>query len=815
MKTGDLFKKDKSAYELDAQLGGIGGYIDEEGNEILSVLPRFSFNAANMDKYKNADLLTFSPGFNMLNFKVGGSYPAAIGTSGVGHTATFSTIPSLLITNPSGMDEYQIYISPNPNVAPIQLGGQIYRQAKTPNFKNNYIAENPNPMYFTVRENDTLITVRAGLRAFCPVGTNNSGQKIWSDLYLVQTKTFVYISESSGLEPPSYLILRLIDSGLESVPVSNYYEVDNFNELPDPTFKTSTIFGYVSNENKVYKKEANGTDYVVYPSVVIAQYQGKNNNIVSLDPMQVQGKSPVWFDNSKEPEVAKLYNPATTLWEDFDYIYAGYVKLTSSAANALIQAVVSNPYNFNQPQKQYTRFCCNDGRKNSKGEADFVVADLLNSGLSINETGYVSPWTTTGSNVKLTVPPYYTCKFFPTGKWEMVFDIVTTSAAPAANGTITNCPSPFQNIALNYNTNRTILVYLSTNGTSWDLANASPSTALAASTRYLMKLSYDLTNYKLEISTQLTNPVWSTIWSLTSNLRVFVPPKDVAAFQEVFRNIYNTAIATPITPLLQMGMYLENCYFKDGDIKVWEGKNWKRVTALAPFKYTDTAGVTRIQASNISAQIQGNTGYQNFVIEDGQLKPVGIIYRQPVEPDFVRDKSQIMLQPFTPTTFSGNTITIKAGMKTLAPQGLTKEGYRIWTELDVDSDISVTNTVAGSNIASTLILQSEISDNTFDNKQVKLVTKTTASVTISDTAPTKTGSIMLHWYCPKDNLFRVRDPAIANSDWVIVTASILGTYTSTSTNVSNLVLNTPQNGYPLWFDTSCEPYECYSYDPGN
>ena len=81
MKTGDLLRKNKSAYEVDAELGGIGRFTDEDGNETLSILPRFAFNSGNQDKYKNADIFTFTPGYNVLGFKVGGNYPAAIGTS--------------------------------------------------------------------------------------------------------------------------------------------------------------------------------------------------------------------------------------------------------------------------------------------------------------------------------------------------------------------------------------------------------------------------------------------------------------------------------------------------------------------------------------------------------------------------------------------------------------------------------------------------------------------------------------------------------------------------------------------------------------
>ena len=44
--------------------------------------------------------------------------------------------------------------------------------------------------------------------------------------------------------------------------------------------------------------------------------------------------------------------------------------------------------------------------------------------------------------------------------------------------------------------------------------------------------------------------------------------------------------------------------------------------------------------------------------------------------------------------------------------------------------------------------------------------------------------------------------------------SVICTFTTlnTSHTVSNVVPYTPQNGFPLWYDTSGEPYQCYSYE---
>lgn len=814
MKTGDLLRKNKSAYEVDAELGGIGRFTDEDGNETLSILPRFAFNSGNQDKYKNADIFTFTPGYNVLGFKVGGNYPAAIGTSGLGHTSTFSQLPSMTITNPAGVDEYKIYVSPNKSIDPIQYAGDIYRQGIVPDFKNNYVAENPLAS-IEVTGNNTY-TVRAGLRCFAPNGIDeDTGLKKWSNMYLSQTQnlTVPAIEELNDKDNIYYLIIAA-NNTIDYCRTIDYYEVKTAADMPNATFKTNKMYCYVTDENRVYKKDENGTSFSLYPSAIFGQFYRNVAGIGRISLIEPLGRNPVWFNTSIQPEVSKTYNLDTEKWEDFDYIYAGYVKLTSRATDALIQAAISNPFSYNSPNYNYTRFAVNNGLKNSKGEANFVVADLINVGMSINDAGYVSPNTTTGNTNGLKIPIHYA--FYPTGTWEVVLGIQTTATAPAAAGQLFSnySSSDTLSIGLNYNTNRTLSVYLSNNGSSYDIANNAASSALAANTRYLLKLSYDLATYKLQVSTQLTNPVWTTIWQYESTVRVFVPTQlQLLNMKQDPDNYYsrlggyNSGTGT----VQQLGLYLNDCYLQDGTKKVWEGKNWKRVTAIAPFKYTDCEGITRIQTTDTSAEIKGMTGTQNFVIENGALKAVGKIYRQATEPDFVSDKATTIYAPSTPITYSGSTITLKAGHTFLIPMGKTPEGYRIFDRVDVTSDQTWENAISGTNVASTFLIR-----NLYTSHPFHVESTSSSNIVYSDTLPTVSSSSLTWWFCPKDNLWRTNHSGLAlmNSFDTIVPMAIIATFTTlnTSHTVSNVVPYTPQNGFPLWYDTSGEPYQCYSYE---
>lgn len=809
MKTGDLLRKNKSAYEVDAELGGIGRFTDEDGNETLSILPRFAFNSGNQDKYKNADIFTFTPGYNVLGFKVGGNYPAAIGTSGLGHTSTFSQLPSMTITNPAGVDEYKIYVSPNKSINPIQYAGDIYRQGIVPDFKNNYVAENP--LASIEVTGNTTYTVRAGLRCFAPNGIDeDTGLKKWSNMYLSQTQnlTVPAIGELNDKDNMYYLIIAA-NNTIDYCRTVDYYEVKTAADMPNATFKTNKMYCYVTDENQVYKKDESGSSFSLYPSAIFGQFYRNVAGIGRISLIEPLGRNPVWFNTSIQPEVSKTYNLDTEKWEDFDYIYAGYVKLTSRASDALIQAAISNPFSYNSPNYNYTRFAVNNGLKNNKGEANFVVADLINVGMSINDAGYVSPNTTTGSTKGLKIPIHYA--FYPTGTWEVVLGIQTTATAPAKNGNLiwnnSDSPGPgYRNIAINYNTDRTLGVYLSSDGSTWNIINNEKSSALAANTRYLLKLSYDLATYKLQVSTQLTNPVWTTIWQYESTVRVYVPSQlDLLNMKQNSDNYACELMGlNGINTVQQLGLYLNDCYMQDGTKKVWEGKNWKRVTAVAPFKYTDCEGITRIQTTDTSAEIKGMTGTQNFVIENGALKAVGKIYRQATEPDFVSDKATTIYAPSTPITYSGSTITLKAGHTFLVPMGKTPEGYRIFDKVDVTEDISINNRITGTNVASTLFFVA--------NNPLTLATRTSDLVLYSDTPPAVSTSALIWWFCPKDNLWRRNEPGVTIFEQITCTPIATFTTLNTSHTVSNVVPYTPQNGFPLWYDTSGEPYQCYSYE---
>ena len=64
-----------------------------------------------------------------------------------------------------------------------------------------------------------------------------------------------------------------------------------------------------------------------------------------------------------------------------------------------------------------------------------------------------------------------------------------------------------------------LVLYLSSNGSSWDIASGLGDLVLDDDTEYYIKLSYDLTDYKLEASTDGSN--WQTSTTITSALKVY------------------------------------------------------------------------------------------------------------------------------------------------------------------------------------------------------------------------------------------------------------------------------------------------------
>lgn len=810
MRTGDLFKNGKSAYEIDAELGGIGSYIDENGNETISVLPRFSINSGNVDDKGNADLFSYTSGFNVLNFKIGGSYPAAVGTSGLGHTAIFNTLPSMTITNPAGVNEYKIYVSPDKTLPPIQVAGDIYRQKDEPNFGNKYIAENPLGEE-TILNNNTLV-VKAGLRCFAPIGKDNSGNKNWGNLYLSLTQNYLpSLTDTTGLH---YLILTT-NNTIDCCSQNYYYEVDSLSYRPDINLTTNTIYCYVKDENKMYKKAKDAISYTEVPGVIIGEFNiDEVNNVINWASLyKPQGKQPVWLNTSINPIKTQMYNIDSSQWEDFDYIYVGDVKLASYAQDAQLQQAITNPYNFNIVDEQYSRFAVNNAIKDIEGNNMLLVPNNYNylGLLSINEEGYISP-NTSNSNKALLIPAYYS--FYPSGNWEIVLDIQTTSNTPSAEGVLFSSiytPTKLLNISINYNTDKTLGVYLSSNGTTWDLVSNGKSTALTASTRYLIKLSYNGSLYKLEASTNVTKPVYSTIWSLSSSTKVFVPTPDqikqliqVKTNRALFNN-YNGVNS----PLQQMGLYLTNCYLKDGDNKIWEGRNWKRVAAIAPFKYTDTQGITRVQNTNLYTNVNRLYGKQNFIIENQQLKAVGNIYRQKTEPDFVLDNSSIISAPTVPITFAGSTFTIKSGLKTLISCGKSYTQERQYDTITLKNDQVFNNTVSGTNINSTLFITKSQG-----SSDISFLTIDSNSIVIANIFPDKDdiSTTTYLWYSPLDNIWRWNNEG--GTIWSNLLAAPIATYITVDTNntISNLNTYDSQNGFPLWYDISSEPYKCYSYE---
>ena len=743
-----------------------------------------------------------------MNFKIGGSYPAAVGTSGLGHTAIFNTLPSMTITNPAGVNEYKIYVSPDKTLNPIQVAGNIYRQNDKPDFGNKYIAENP--LGEETILNNNILVVKAGLRCFAPIGKDNSGNKNWGNLYLSLTQNYLpTLTDTTGLH---YLILTT-NNTLDYCSQNYYYEVDSLSYRPDINLTTNTIYCYVKDENKMYKKAKDAISYTEVPGVIIGEFNiDEVNNVINWASLyKPQGKQPVWLNTSINPIKTQIYNIDNSQWEDFDYIYVGDVKLASYAQDAQLQQAITNPYNFNVVDEQYSRFVINNAIKDDKGENNLLVADLLNiGGLNINDEGYVSP-NTDGSKKYLAIPTNFS--FYPTGNWEIVLDIQTTSTAPAAMGVLFSSIYAFDgmaNIAINYNTDKTLGIYLSSDGDSstWDIVKNGKSTALTASTRYLIKLSYNGSMYKLEASTNVTKPVYSTIWSLSSTTRVFVPnPEKIK--QLIKAKTLRYLLGDTKSPLQQLGLYLNNCYLKDGDNKVWEGKNWKRVTAKAPFTYTDTQGITRIQNKDLSTTINGLNGKQNFIIEDQQLKAVGNIYRQKTEPDFVLDNSCILRAQTVPATFSGNTITLKSGLKVIAPCGRSLSGERLFDTITLTEDLICNNNVSGTNLASILFIGKSNTSST------SYYTKISSKVLILDepSTPEDLGSVQYFWYSSKDNIWRWNGSS-GGTTWYDTILVPIASFITVDTNstVSNLYMYTPQNGFPIWYDTSSEPYKCYSYE---
>lgn len=74
-------------------------------------------------------------------------------------------------------------------------------------------------------------------------------------------------------------------------------------------------------------------------------------------------------------------------------------------------------------------------------------------------------------------------------------------------------------MSTNINTNGTLSLYLSTNGTQWDLADGVKSTlALSEKTEYYLKRSFDGQNYKVDVSTD--NKSWTNYITFKSSTKI-------------------------------------------------------------------------------------------------------------------------------------------------------------------------------------------------------------------------------------------------------------------------------------------------------
>lgn len=135
---------------------------------------------------------------------------------------------------------------------------------------------------------------------------------------------------------------------------------------------------------------------------------------------------------------------------------------------------------------------------------DLVITDGVASGFS------------TTSYLQTTVP------FAPgNNSWSIKIPFTITSSAVTSRILGTVGTTNWQGIEVNINTSRQVGLYLSSNGTSWNLVSVSDLTpVLALNTLYYAWITFDgVQTYQLRISTD--NQTWTTYRTITSTSRIY------------------------------------------------------------------------------------------------------------------------------------------------------------------------------------------------------------------------------------------------------------------------------------------------------
>ena len=108
-------------------------------------------------------------------------------------------------------------------------------------------------------------------------------------------------------------------------------------------------------------------------------------------------------------------------------------------------------------------------------------------------------------------------------------------------------------------TNGTIWLGLSSNGTAWDICNSTSTKALSANTWYNIKLSYDGSAYKLQVSTD--GETWTDYITITSSTSIYDFENKVVFGTNPYSSNSNTNMTGQIS--------LPNCYVKVNEQMLW------------------------------------------------------------------------------------------------------------------------------------------------------------------------------------------------------------------------------------------------------
>lgn len=210
----------------------------------------------------------------------------------------------------------------------------------------------------------------------------------------------------------------------------------------------------------------------------------------------------------------------------------------------------------------------------------------------------------------------------------------------------------------------------------------------------------------------------------------------------------------------------------------------------------------QILQENSDGDVYLNTsiGNHNIVVNGTKREydDIGNLYTQKDEPDFVKDNSQILYNP-TPIDYyidsSKFYYIFRANFEAIA---IRQGEYKI-IKLAQDSTIEFD----GGNDPRTTFLRLDSNGN-----PINVGGYITSHYFEQETAPTALTSTANNamWYQPSTKTFYHADASSGAPNWVPEENWIIkiGTLTKTASAVTTLTMNTPQNGYPVWTNSSTD-----------